>query len=104
MSLYLAENDDLIGVYDGGQPVGDEHRRPLFHHLLHRSQDVLQQHKFDSITDNSNSSDDDPGRRSAACTCLKPRTLWSSRFIKDRHVPFALVLLLASLITNFFVF
>lgn len=104
MSLYLAENDDLIGVYNGGQPVGDEHRRPLFHHLLHRSQDVLQQHKFTSITDNSNSSDDDPDPRSALCTHLKLRALCSSSFIKDRYVLFAFVLLLASLITNFFMF
>lgn len=51
MSFHLAENDDLIGVYDSGKPVGDEHRRPILHHLLHGSQDVLQEQEFNSVTE-----------------------------------------------------
>lgn len=35
MSSYLTEHYNLICVYDGGEPVSDEQRRPVLYHLLH---------------------------------------------------------------------
>lgn len=94
-AFHLAENDDLICIYDGGKPVGDEHRRPLFHHLLHGSQDVLQEHKFNSVTEVPpwaleqrrlwwwwQGSELHPSEARAACL------LFSSLLIRERQVQF----------------
>lgn len=39
--FYLLQHNDLVGIHDCGQPVGDEHRRPFLDHLPHGTQDVL---------------------------------------------------------------
>lgn len=40
--LYLIENNNLIGIHNGGQSVSDEDRRPVPHHLLHGTENVLE--------------------------------------------------------------
>ncbi len=44
-SSYLTEHYNLVCVDNCGKPVGDEHWRPVLHHVLHWTQDVLGAHK-----------------------------------------------------------